>query len=163
MKKLILMTLISSFFVQMITPEAQARHRHHRGHHNDRDWATAGKVMAGVLGVGLITSAIVNSARSEPTYYEQRPCHYYRGIPVAYPEPIRQRWVPGHYAIIEEQVWFPGASRSVWIPPQYEWREFRGRRERVLIQDGYYRYDTEPGHYELVQNKTWVEGHWENC
>jgi hypothetical protein len=69
--------------------------------------------------------------------------------------------VPGHYRIVREKVWVPASNRKVWVPACYEWRYRRGRKVRVCVRDGYYRYEQVPGHYEWVKNKVWVEGCWQ--
>lgn len=79
--------------------------------------------------------------------------------PVHIPPP--RVWVPGHYATRFEQVFVPGATQRVWVPPVYEWRyDACGRAYQACVQPGHYRTVCSPGRYETRPVQVWVDGHW---
>ena len=122
----------------------------------DKEWAAAGKILTGFIGLNILAEAIHDS--SPVTYVSRRPDRCYRNT-VRYYEP-RQCWVPGHYQIVQERVWIPGETRKIWVPAKYCWKWRNGRKVKVRVRDGYYRYENVDGHYETVKKKIWVEGYW---
>ncbi|MFC2140175.1 hypothetical protein ACFLQ1_00475 [Candidatus Auribacterota bacterium] len=117
----------------------------------DREWATAGKILAGAIGISVLANSINNpsysyNSHSYTTYTPAASANY---------------WVPGHYDAIEEEVWVPEVTCKTWIQPEYAWQWHYGRRIKYLVRDGYYTYQTLPGHYEIqCKGKRWVKGYW---
>lgn len=117
-------------------------------HAGDREWATAGKILTGILGVTILGNAIANSYAYPAPVYAPPPRAYYP------PEVV---WVPGHYETRFERTWVPGR----WVIERF------GRHGRDYDDD--YGHDHErrarrvwvPGHYERVEVTVWVPGHWE--
>jgi hypothetical protein len=76
----------------------------------------------------------------------------------------KKTWVSGHFETRWEQVWVPGACRKIWHEPVYELRTtYCGQTYKVLIQDGWWETNQEPGHFQQVQRKVWVNGYWQQC
>lgn len=71
----------------------------------DREWATAGKVLAGVVGASMIAGAASHGYHDR--YYYERPVHYAR--PVYYERPVYSRThyyerpYYGHYCGVHHQ------------------------------------------------------------
>lgn len=112
-------------------------------HAGDREWATAGKILTGVIGLTILGNALANPY----------PAPVYAPAPRVYYAPPEQVWVPGHYETRYERRWVPGH----W---EYTRREYsdddddyddHGPARRVWI----------PGHYEKVEVRVWIPGHWE--
>jgi hypothetical protein len=76
------------------------------------------------------------------------------------PEP-RRVWVPGRYETVEQRVWVEGGERREWIPARYETRyDECGRPTSVLVRQGHWKTECDPGHFELRAVRVWVEGYW---
>ena len=113
----------------------------------DKDWATAGKILTGIIGLGILADAVAEPSRpvySQTTYYSSSSTN-------CQPQ--------GHYESYNEQVWIPGETRKYWVDPVYETRCHHGRRIYVLVREGYYQYETLPGHYEVRTATRWVNGY----
>jgi hypothetical protein len=83
-----------------------------------------------------------------------------RPVPVAHCPPPRV-WVPGHYETRFQDVWVPGPSRQVWVPPVYAWRhDACGRAYQVCVRPGSWRTECAPGRYERREIRVWVDGCW---
>ncbi|MBK7877377.1 MAG: hypothetical protein IPJ77_16845 [Planctomycetes bacterium] len=88
---------------------------------------------------------------------------YSTGRPACAPAPCPppRVWVPGHFETRCQQVFVPGASQQVWVPPVYEWRyDSCGRAYQVCVQAGFWRTVCSPGRYETREVQVWVDGHW---
>ena len=67
------------------------------------------------------------------------------------------RTQPGHYRTVSENIWVQGAPIQTWVPARYEWRQDGcGSVAQVLVQQGYFRTDYGPGHYETHTRRIWV-------
>ncbi len=115
----------------------------------DSEWATAGKILTGIIGVTILGNAIAHShAYPRPVY---APPAYY---------PPEEVWVPGHYVSRIERRWVPGHweiernGRMYDDDDRYDDR-YRGngnhRARRVWVS----------GHYRDVEVRVWIPGHWE--
>lgn len=137
-------------------------------------------LLALVLVPVLSTFAFADSSFSfsigfHPSYRHHRYSHrghavvrYYRP-PVVVHQPrvvVVQRPV-GHWEWRDVQVWVPGHSGRVWVPPRYEtvfvaghmtvqgtWIE--GHHETRLAAQGYYRDEWRPGYYRTERRQVWV-------
>ncbi len=114
-----------------------------------REWATAGKILTGIIGVTILGNAIANAQAYPAPVYAPPPRVYY---------PPEQVWVPGRYETRYERRWVPG-----------HWEEYRnGRHDRDFDDDDYDRPPRRrhrvwvPGHYERVEVTVWIPGHWED-
>lgn len=68
-------------------------------------------------------------------------------------------WIPGHYERRCEKVWVAGATRQVWVEPEYQCvTDAWGRVHRILVRHGYFRTACEPGRFEDRERYVWVEG-----
>jgi len=78
----------------------------------------------------------------------------------------RRIWVPGSYITEEVKVWVPGVEEKIWVSPRYERQWVAARRggywEEVLVEEGYWRYERQPGHFEIHAQQRWVPGYWRN-
>ena len=78
------------------------------------------------------------------------------------PAPI---WVPGHYEEVSRRVYTPGRVRQEYVPAVYEerhWRDYRGcwHIHRVMTCAATWRTIEEPGAWQVVCERVWVEGSW---
>jgi hypothetical protein len=78
------------------------------------------------------------------------------------PRPV---WIPGHYENVERRVYVPGCARQVYVPAVYgdrTWRDYCGRLhvERVQTCPATWRTVQDPGHWQCVTERVWVEGSW---
>ena len=115
----------------------------------DREWATAGKILTGIVGVTILGNAISHAHAHPPPVYGPRV--YY---------PPEEVWVPGHYVSRIERRWVPGHweiernGRMIDDDDRYGDRH-RGygkhRARRIWV----------PGHYRDVEVRAWIPGHWE--
>lgn len=112
----------------------------------DREWATAGKILTGIIGVSILGHALANSYPYPAAVYAPAPRVYYE-------PPREQVWVPGHYETRLERRWIPG-----------HWEVRRHGRDDYYDDDD--RYETRrvwiPGHHETSEVRVWVPGHWED-
>ena len=86
------------------------------------------------------------------------------GAPAACGAPLlpTKQWIPGHRKTVERQVWVPGKSLQVWVPPTFEQRcDPFGVFYQVQIRAGHYKTEVQPGHYEVVYETVFVPGHWQ--
>jgi len=135
----------------------------------DKEWATAGKILAGVVGAAVVHE-IATSGREERTVYVSR--HYY-GEPirrVRYVRSPQRVWIPGHYETRCERVWIEGYWEEVWIPPEYKnvrvtRYDARGHRttfwKRVLVREGYHDRTWHEGYWDTHEVREWVPGYWQ--
>ena len=73
----------------------------------------------------------------------------------------RPVWVPGRYETIDQRVWVEGGECRQWVPARYETRHDEcGRPYSVLVRQGYWKTECEPGHFELRAVTVWVDGYW---
>ena len=114
-----------------------------------REWATAGKILTGIIGVTILGNAIANAHPYPARVYAPPPRVYY---------PPEQVWVPGRYETRYERRWIPGH----WEIERY------GRHGRGYDDDSYDdRHDRRgrrvwvPGYYDRVEVTVWIPGHWE--
>ncbi|MDD8051804.1 MAG: hypothetical protein PHG55_10715 [Verrucomicrobiota bacterium] len=138
-----------------------------------KEWATAGKILAGAAGVLALDHIFNNRGYNaypppQQHYYthEVREIHYepvYRAQPVVEYRVVRPTPPPrrpaGHYEIQQEEVWVPGTYERQWVPPVVS-EVWNGRcyvtRE---VQPGFFERVWIPGHYEQRQARVWVEGY----
>ncbi len=134
----------------------------------DKEWATAGKILAGVVGVAIVHEIATSGHRDRYVHVSRR----YYGTPVRrvrYVRSPRRTWVPGHYEIRCERIWIEGYWEQIWIPPEY--RQVRVTRydpwgrpvthwKRVLVREGYYDRIWHEGYWETREVREWVPGHW---
>lgn len=135
----------------------------------DKEWATAGKILAGVVGAAIIHE-IATSGREQRAVYVSR---QYYGEPirrVRYVQSPQRVWVPGHYEIRCERVWIEGYWERIWIPSEYKdvrvtKYDARGRMttfwKRVLIREGYHDRIWHEGYWDTHEIREWVPGCWE--
>lgn len=123
MKKIISLLVIITF----LTVSASASYA------GTREWATAGKILAGVLGGLLIFKGISEASKTEQTTSRE----------VVYTEPVPS----GHYETRSRVV-----EDNVWVPAHYE------TRSRVVEDNVWV-----PGHYvtknRVVQERVWMPGY----
>jgi hypothetical protein len=124
----------------------------------DREWATAGKVMA-----GLAAFAILSDVVSDHHHVVRAPAPYPRRVIVV--RAPRRVWVEGRYVEVVREEWVPGRFVREWVPPVREriwvatphggyWRE-------VIVRPGHDTRVWRPGHKVLRRERQWVPGHWE--
>lgn len=112
----------------------------------DSEWATAGKILTGVIGVTILGNAIANAYGPPPPPY----------VPRAYPPPPGI-WVPGHYERRIERQWVPGHWEIGRNGRTYDDGDRFGRgygnrnARRVWV----------PGHYREVEKRVWIPARWE--
>lgn len=118
-------------------------------HAGDRGWATAGKILTGVLGVTILGNALANAHAYPAPAYAPPPRAYYP------PEVV---WVPGHYEVRYERRWVPGyweverfARRGHGDDDDFFDGDHGRRGRRVWV----------PGYHERVEMAVWIPGHWE--
>jgi hypothetical protein len=114
----------------------------------DRGWATAGKILTGIIGLNILGHAL-----AQPYYAYPAPAYAYP--PRTY-YPAEQVWVPGHYESRFQRRWIPGH----WEIESYG--RYHGEDD---YEDDDYRYEARrvwvPGHYRDVEVRVWIPGHWE--
>lgn len=110
----------------------------------DHGWATAGKILTGVIGLNILGHAIANSY--EPVYVPAPRVYY------APPEAV---WVPGRYVTRYDRQWVPG---------HWEEERYSRRGDYDDDDDGYTRSQRVwvPGRYEEIRTRVWIPGHWED-
>ena len=142
MKKVIAIAAAAAFLAASAPSPALA---------GDREWATAGKILTGIIGVTILGNAIANSYPYPAPVYAPAPRVYYPPeevwVPGYYESRIERRWVPGHWEI-------EGAGRHYGdddYGDRYDngYRRDRGRRIWV------------PGYYRDAEVRVWIPGHWE--
>ena len=143
MKKLVAIAVAAAFLATMAPSPATA---------GDKEWATAGKILTGIIGVTILGNAIANAhPYPAPVYYPPPRLHY----------PPEEVWVPGHYESRIERQWVPGHWENGRFRHDYDdddeaWsRRGNGhgkhRARRIWV----------PGHYRDVEVRVWIPGHWE--
>ncbi len=142
MKKLVAIVVAAVFLAAAAPSPALA---------GDSEWATAGKILTGIIGVTIIGNAIANAHPHPAPVYAPPPRAYY---------PPEEVWVPGHYEARIERRWIPGhweverAGRGHHDDDEYG-RHYRGHRKhrarRIWV----------PGHYRNVEVRVWIPGYWE--
>jgi len=146
MKKIVAMIVAAGLLGAMAVAPAVA---------GDHGWATAGKILTGVIGLNILGNALANPYPYPAPVYAPPPRVYY---------PPEQVWVPGRYETRLDRQWVPG-----------HWEIERAARN----QDRYGRYDGDddrdgddgyrggprriwtPGHYREVEVRVGIPGHWE--
>lgn len=110
-------------------------------------------ICAPTVGYGGVVQSTAGYAHRS---YGNRP---YRRIVGSCP-PARQ-WIDGHYQTVTRQVWVPGRTERVWVPPTYATRyDACGNPYQVQVQPGFWRTVQHPGCYENRTERVWVPGHW---
>ena len=141
MKKLVAIAVAAVFLAAAAPSPALA---------GDREWATAGKILTGIIGVTILGNAIANAHPHPVPVYAPPPRVYY---------PPEEVWVPGYYETRIERRWIPGHwelehREREYDDDRYE-RSHKGygkhRARRVWV----------PGHYRDVEVSVWIPGHWE--
>ena len=127
----------------------------------DKEWATAGKILAGVVGTSDDNNRRVVVQRRYTGTRVRR---------VRYVRSPKRTWVPGHYEIRAERIWIEGYWEEVWIPPEYKRirvtrYDRHGRAytawEKVLVREGHHEKIWHEGYWETREVREWIAGHWE--
>ena len=147
MKKIMAVMLAATMLVATVPKQAMA---------GDRGWATAGKIMTGIIGLHILGNVIANS-QPEPVYVPET--RYYSPEPRYYtPAPRERYWIEGHYVTRIERQWVPGhweVSRDGLVNED-EWGDDdsggKGRGDRAWVA----------GHYRTIERQVWIQGHWED-
>ena len=102
----------------------------------DKEWATAGKILTGMIGVTILGNAIAGAYYYPAPVYAPPPRVYY---------PPAEVWVPGHWEIGNG-----GRGHDGGRGERYGgYGKHRDRRIWV------------PGHYRDVEVRVWIPGRWE--
>ncbi|MDA8121913.1 MAG: hypothetical protein M0Z38_05015 [Deltaproteobacteria bacterium] len=148
MKKIVAIVVAAGLLGAMAPSPASA---------GQREWATAGKILTGVIGLHILGNALANPYPYHAPAYAPPPRVYY---------PPEQVWVPGRYETRLDRQWVPGhweierAGRHRDRYDRYDGDDDDGRDG----DDGYGRETRRvwiPGHYRDVEVRMWVPGHWE--
>jgi hypothetical protein len=144
MKKIMAVILAAAMLATTVPKPATA---------GDRGWATAGKIMTGILGLQILGNIIENSQPARVYVPETR---YYAPEPRYYAPPRDRVWIEGHYESRIERQWVPG-----------HWEMARGGRDAddEFGDDGGGRERGRAwvaGHYLTVERQVWMPGHWED-
>lgn len=140
MKKLVAIAVAAGFLAAAPSPALAG----------DREWATAGKILTGIIGVTILGNAIADAHYHPAPVYAPPPRVYY---------PPEEVWIPGHYEARVERRWIPGHWEVERIGRDYDddygdrnGRKYgRHRAKRIWV----------PGHYRDVEVRVWIPGHWE--
>ncbi len=123
----------------------------------DREWATAGKVIAGLAALAIIGDLI---ADEHPVCVPAPP--RYRAIRVHAPQQV---WVEGRYVEVVRRVWVPPSVDRIWVPPvrRQVWvaTPCGGYWQDTIVRRGFYRTVRRPGHFVDQRETRWVPGQWE--
>ncbi|HBX42821.1 MAG TPA: hypothetical protein DEH27_03005 [Deltaproteobacteria bacterium] len=139
MKKMVAITVAAAFLAVSPFPAAAG----------DAEWATAGKILTGIIGVTILGNAIAGAHYHPAPVYAPPPRVYY---------PPEEVWVPGRYETRIERRWVPGhweiERRGPGYGDDYE-RRYRGngnhRGRSIWV----------PGYYRDVEVTVWIPGRWE--
>ena len=127
----------------------------------DKEWATAGKIMAGLAALAILSEVVSDLGPVQHVVYAPAP-HPRRVIYVQAP---RRVWVEGRHIEVVREEWVPGYTERVWVPPAHErvWvaTPRGGFWKEVLVQRGHYREVWHPGQKVLRRELEWVPAHWE--
>ncbi|MDH3238302.1 MAG: hypothetical protein OEM47_07250 [Deltaproteobacteria bacterium] len=141
MKKLVSIAVAAAFLAVSVSSPALA---------GNREWATAGKILTGIIGVTILGNAIANSQPYPVRAYAPPPRGYY---------PPEEIWVPGHYEARVERRWVPGHWEVERFDRGYD--DDYGDRYRNDYGEHRARRIWIPGHYQDVEVRVWIPGHWE--
>ena len=157
----LLITLLSGLWVQ------------NTAYAGNKEWATAGKILAGVVGLAAVQQVAKHHRERDYSYsrvYNGTPVRrgrrvYYHTAPRVYRQ--RKIWVSGRYVTEEVKVWVPGVKEKIWIPARYErqWVDNgygEGCWEKVLVEEDHWRYQRSPGYFEIHTERRWVPGYWKH-
>jgi hypothetical protein len=160
LKTLITATLIAALAV-LVLPKPAA-------YAGDKEWATAGKILAGAAALAIIHE-VATSHDNDRVIVERR----YGSVPIRRVQYVRspQRvWVPGHYEVSTERHWVEGWWEQVLVPAEYQrvrlvrYDEY-GRAytawKNVLVQEAHYERVWHEGYWETREVREWVPGYWE--
>ena len=115
----------------------------------DAEWATAGKILTGIIGVTILGNAIAGAHYHPAPVYAPPPRVYY---------PPEEVWVPGRYEVRIERRWIPGHWEIGYRGPGSD----HGRAERYGGNGKRHARRTwVPGHYRDVEVRVWIPGRWE--
>ena len=143
MKKLISIAVAAAFIAAMASSPALA---------GDRGWATAGKILTGIIGVTILGNAIANAHHHPAPVYAPAPRVYY---------PPEEVWVPGHYTTRIERRWVPGHWEVERNGRDYDDDGYSNGRYGDKYGKHHARRIWVPGHYREVEVRVWIPGHWE--
>ncbi len=123
----------------------------------DKEWATAGKVMAGLAALAIISDLVAD----HPVVHVHHPAPRR----VIHVNVSRRVWVEGRYVEAVQEVWVPSRFDSIWEPPVHErvWvaTTYGGRWQEIIVRPGFYKRVWCPGHYAQTVETRWIPGHWE--
>jgi hypothetical protein len=142
MKKVIAIAAAAIFLAALAPSPALA---------GDRGWATAGKILTGIIGVTILGNAIANSQPYPAPVYAPPPRAYY---------PPAEVWVPGYYESRIESRWVPGHWEIESAGRHYGDDDYGGRYGNDYGRDRGRRVWV-PGYYRDVEVRVWIPGHWE--
>ncbi|MBI5420569.1 MAG: YXWGXW repeat-containing protein [Deltaproteobacteria bacterium] len=142
MKKILAIIVAAGLLAALLPAPASA---------GDREWATAGKILTGIIGLNILGHAIAHPYPYPAPMYSPPPRVYY---------PPEQVWVPGHYETRFQRQWIPG---------HWEIQRYGGDRDGDDDDDDDDDYDDGyrarrvwvPGHYRNVEVRVWIPGYWE--
>jgi hypothetical protein len=153
----------------------------------DSEWATAGKILTGVLAVDLLFNHLPAWRAAPRTVVHQAPMVEHRylyvsppPVPVTFvPPPVPVTMVPPppprQVAVAERPAPPPGAltwhdghyiyvPRQVWVDTTTEveeWVQGHRRADGVWVDGHKVRRRIPGGYWQTTEEKVWVEPHWE--
>ena len=139
MKKMVAIAVAAAFMAAAPFPAAAG----------DEEWATAGKILTGIIGVTILGNAIAGAHYHPAPVYAPPPRVYY---------PPEEVWVPGRYEVRIERRWVPGhweighrghGSDDGW--GERHGGNGKGHARRIWV----------PGLYRNVEVRVWIPGRWE--
>jgi hypothetical protein len=134
----------------------------------DKEWATAGKILAGVVGAAIIHE-IVTSDRNDRAVVVHREYPAAQFQRVRYVQSPQRTWVPGHFETRIVRTWVEGYWEQVWVPAEYQQvrvtkYDAYGRAitywKQVLVNEAHFERVWHEGFWQEQQVQEWVPGCW---
>ena len=161
----VIATLLVAVLAVVVLPRPKA-------YAGDKEWATAGKILAGVVGVAIVPKIATSDRHNrQGRVYRQNRRWSQPHRRVRYVRSPRRYWVDGYYETREVRVRVDGYWEKVWVEPEY--RRVRTTQchcsgrcrtthwERMLVREGYFDKVWREGYWEVREVREWVAGHWE--